>query len=192
VVRRTGDPVVEGTVLALGSYEDALEAVGARAAAVFADHDVSWALVKYFCAMVRDANASYWDDELARQVWGGIVAPPAMLMTWALAPEWAPWHGGPAPLLLADVPLPGTSAISTDCEAEFFRPVRVGDRLSMEETVVSVSPRKQTRLGPGHFVTTEATYRSQEGELVARYRHVLLRFTPEPAGAPDPPPTAGR
>jgi hypothetical protein len=50
--------------------------------------------------------------------------------------------------------------------------------LNVEETLVDVSARKSTSLGDGHFVTTEALFRLGDGTLVARYRHVLFRYTP--------------
>ena len=96
-----------------GTYEDARAMIGTRAAVEFAHHEVTWALIKYFCAMVRDNNASYWDPDFAQAQWGGIV-----------------------------------------------------------------SPRKSTELGDGHFVTTEALFRAGDGTPVARYRHVLFRYTP--------------
>jgi len=174
------DRTADRGVLSIGTYEEALEWRERRAPAVHADHPPSPALVRYFCAMVHDANASYWDDEFAEEAWGSGIAPPAMLMTWSLAPEWSPARQTPAPLLLAEVPLPGPSAISTECDVEFFRPVRMGEWLVAEERVRSVSTLHETRLGPGHFVTTETLYRAAEGDVVACYVHVLFRFVPQP------------
>ena len=61
--------------------------------------------------------------------------------------------------------------------------IRVGDRLNVEEELVDVSELKRTRLGEGHFLTTAATYRLGDGTPVARYSHLLFRFTP--AGGRD-------
>ena len=152
--------------------------IGARADVEFADHEITWALIKYFCAMVRDGNASYWDPDFARAQWGGIVSPPAMLLTWVMAPDWQPEAPEPKTLLLAQVPLPDPTVISVETDTELFRPIRLGDRLNAEETLIDVSPRKSTLLGEGHFVTTEALFRLSDGTLVARYRHTILRYTP--------------
>ncbi len=166
-----------------GTYEDARAMIGTRAEVEFADHAVTWALIKYFCAMVRDNNASYWDPDFAEAQWGGIVSPPAMLLTWVMAPEWQPEAPEPKTLLLARVPLPDPTVISVETDTELFRPIRAGDWLNVEETLVDVSPRKSTELGDGHFVTTEALFRAGDGTPVARYRHVLFRYTPRtPAG----------
>jgi acyl dehydratase len=161
-----------------GSYDDARAMIGTRAEVEFADHEVTWALIKYFCAMVRDNNASYWDPDFARAEWGGVVSPPAMLLTWVMAPDWQPEAPEPKTLLLARVPLPDPTVISVETDTELFRPIRAGDWLNVEETLVDVSPRKSTELGDGHFVTTEALFRAGDGTPVARYRHVLFRYTP--------------
>ena len=46
----------------------------------------------------------------------------------------------------------------------------------------SISEEKQTRLGPGHFVTWVTTFRDEAGEVVARQRFRVLKFKPEAAG----------
>jgi acyl dehydratase len=81
------------------------------------------------------------------------------------------------------VPLPDPTAISVGTDTEFFRPLRVGDRLQVEETLIDVSERKTTALGDGHFLTTESVFRLEDGTLVARYRHELFRYTPRSDGA---------
>ncbi|HLN17052.1 MAG TPA: MaoC family dehydratase N-terminal domain-containing protein [Acidimicrobiales bacterium] len=164
--------------LTFGTYEEARALVGTRTSVVFAERAVTGALIKYFCAMVRDANASYWDEEYANQQWGGVISPPAMLLTWVVMPEWRPGDPSPAPMLLGRVPLPDPTVISVGTDMEFFVPMRVGDRLNVEETLVDVSPRKTTSLGEGHFLSTESFYRRGDGTPVARYVHDLFRFTP--------------
>jgi acyl dehydratase len=167
-----------GVGLRMGSYEAARAMIGTRVDVEFADHEVTWALIKYFCAMVRDSNASYWDADFAQTHWGGVVSPPAMLLTWVMAPVWHPEASAPKTMLLAQVPLPDPTVISVETDTELFRPILVGDRLNVEETLIDVTARKSTALGDGHFVTTESVYRLGDGTMVARYRHVLFRYTP--------------
>lgn len=168
-----------GYDLAVGTDDEARAMIGARDEVAFGANEVSWPLIRYFCAMVQDGNASYWDAEFAEGEWGSVISPPALLMTWVLSPEWQPGEPRPETLLAARVPLPGSTVISTGCESEFFRPIRVGDRLNVEEELVDVSELKHTRLGAGHFITTVATYRLGDGTPVARYTHILFRFTPD-------------
>lgn len=159
-----------------GSYEDALAWVGQEREVQFAEVAVNWPMVKVFAALVEDGNPSYWEEERARQVWGGIVAPPGMLHVWLMELQWRPDGAGSPYPLCAMVPLPGDTLINTRTRTVFHAPMRLGDQLNMTERVESVSPEKATRLGRGHFVTTLARYRNQRGGLIAEHTNVLLRY----------------
>lgn len=166
--------------LAFGTYEDALRMVGAASEPRTAAAAVSGARIQLFAAMVHDGNRSYWDAEYARQRWGGLLAPPALLMGWLIPPPWQPPQQGttrPAGLVLR-IPLPGTTFINAANDVEFAAPIVEGDVLTVVEELVSVSPEKGTRLGVGHFVETLETYRRQDETVVAKCRNTLFRFTP--------------
>jgi acyl dehydratase len=177
----TASRSVEGTGydIPVGTYEDAKAMIGSTTPVRFGEIDVNAPMIRHFAAMARDANASYWDDEFAAEQWGGVVAPPGMLMTWLIPIEWKPGGDAPVPLLTARVPLPGETFVNVSNETELFTPIRVGDHLNVVEELVGVSEQKRTRLGVGHFVTTLSTYRRQDGEVVARSTNVLFRFTSE-------------
>jgi acyl dehydratase len=170
--------------LAFGTYEDALRMVGAASEPRTAGTAVSGARIQLFAAMVHDGNRSYWDAEYARQRWGGLLAPPALLMGWLIPAPWQPAQQGstrpPAGLVLR-VPLPGTTFINAANDVEFLEPIVEGDLLTVVEELVSVSPEKRTRLGVGHFVETLETYRRQDDTVVAKNRNTLFRFTPAAA-----------
>lgn len=165
-----------GYDIAFGTYEEARAMIGHTTPVRFGHVDVNEAMIRQYAALVHDPNASYWDEDFARQQWGGVVAPPGMLMTWVMPIEWEPRGGTPVPLLTAQVPLPGDTFVNASNEVEFFVPIRVGDRLSVTEELAEVSPEKRTALGTGHFVTTVSTYRRQDGQIVARQTNVLFRF----------------
>lgn len=167
--------------LAFGTYEDALRMVGARSEPRSAGTAVSAARIQHFAAMVQDGNPAYWDTGFANEAWGGLVAPPAMLMGWLIPPPWLPDGRKPLPSIAIRVPLPGTTFINASNEVEFATPILEGDRLSVVEEVVSVSPEKRTKLGAGHFIETCDSYHRQDGSLVATNRNTLFRFTPEQA-----------
>ncbi|WP_293316231.1 MaoC family dehydratase N-terminal domain-containing protein [Mycobacterium sp.] len=155
--------------------------VGAKSAPRTAANPVSAARIQLFAAMVHDGNRSYWDAEFAREKWGGLLAPPALLMGWLIPPPWEPAQRGnarPVASMVLRVPLPGTTFINASNDVEFLRPIVEGDLLTVVEELVSVSPEKRTRLGAGHFVETLETYRRQDGAVVAMCRNTLLRFTP--------------
>ena len=66
--------------------------------------------------------------------------------------------------------------INISSEIEFFDHIRIGDRLNVVEEVEAISEEKQTKVGPGHFITVVARFRRQSGALVALQRNVMLRF----------------
>ena len=171
-----------GYQVAFGTYDDALRMVGVASEPRTARTAVSGARIQLFAAMVRDGNRAYWDAEYARQKWGGLLAPPALLMGWLIPPPWEPGGRPPAASLVLRVPLPGTTFINAANDVEFFEPIVEGDVLTVVEELVSVSPEKRTRLGVGHFVETLETYRRQDDVMVAKCRNTLFRFTP---GAPS-------
>jgi acyl dehydratase len=163
---------------AFGTYQDALAMVGLTTEPRIAGTVVSEARIQLFAALVRDANASYWDAEFATRVWRGLLAPPALLMGWLIPPPGNLGAPPPAGSIAIRVPLPGTTFVNASNDVEFPVPIVAGDRLSVVEEVVSVSPEKQTRLGVGHFIETTDTYRRQDGTVVARSRNTLFRFNP--------------
>jgi uncharacterized protein len=167
--------------LAFGTYEDAVRMVGVRTEPRFAGTAVSGARIQHFAAMVRDANPSYWDSEFASRVWGGLVAPPALLTGLLMPPPWVPTGEPPTASIAIRIPLPGTAIINASNDVEYATPILEGDRLSVVEEVASVSPEKTSRLGVGHFIETLEIYRRDDGIMVATSRNTLFRYTPAAA-----------
>lgn len=165
--------------LAFGTYEDALRMVGLRTEPRYAGTAVGAARIQHFAAMIRDPNPSYWDEDFARRQWGGLLAPPGLLMGWLIPPPWLPDGRPPIAAIAIRVPLPGTTIINAANDVEFGCPIVDGDRLHIVEEVVAVSPLKRTRLGIGHFVETCDEFRRDDATLVAVNRNTLFRFTPE-------------
>jgi acyl dehydratase len=167
-----------GYDVAFGTYEEAHAMVGTTTPVRFGEVPVDLSLIRYFAAMVEDANPSYWDDEFASARWGEVIAPPAMLMTWVMPLEWKPGGSQPMPLLTARVPLPGETFVNVENDTEYLLPIRRGDRLNVVEQLVDVSIEKRTAVGAGHFVTTRSTFRRQDGAVVAVMTNILFRFSP--------------
>ena len=172
----TSDPT--GYALPLGTLEQARAMIGHRTPPRAAVAPVSWGMIQHFCAMTHDGNPSYWDSEFATAQWGGIVSPPAMLLTWLMPVEWSPNSAAPEPMLPARIPLPGPSMVNGSNDTTYHLPVVVGDLLTVEEELLSVSDAKSTRLGEGHFLETLSVFRRQDGAIVAEVKNVLFRFTP--------------
>jgi uncharacterized OB-fold protein/acyl dehydratase len=148
---------------------------------------VSPALIRHWCDAIGDTNRVYLDAELAaRSVHGGIVAPPTMLQAWTL-PGLVPAAEKPPPNVLRQISdqldaAGFTGVVATDCEQEYVRYLRPGDRPSLTTTIDEVSEPKQTALGFGYFITSGMTFRDQADEVVGRMRFRILKFRPS-AGA---------
>lgn len=144
-------------------------------------YPINEAMIHHWCDAIGDRNPSYLDPEFAKHsTHEGIVAPPTMLQAWTM-----PGLGRPTPAttdsksvlqVLDDAGF--TSVVATNCEQEYFRYLKLGDRLTHDVEIESVSAEKTTALGVGHFVTQLYRYRDASGELVGQMRFRLLKFRP--------------
>jgi acyl dehydratase len=149
---------------------------------------VNQPMIRHWAAAFEDDNPVYTDPEAAaRSRFGEIVAPPLMLQTWTMATPritgiaergGSPVEGTRATVLslLDGAGFVGT--LASNSEFEIVRYLRLGDVVSSTTVLESVSPEKQTRIGPGHFVTWVTTYTDAAGEVVGRQRFRILKFRP--------------
>ena len=154
---------------------------------------VNQPMIRHWAAAFEDENPVYTDAEFAASTrFGGIVAPPLMLQTWTMATPkitgMAERGGSPVelddagPLTLFDeAGFVGT--LASNSEFEIDRYLRPGDVISAETVIESISPKKQTRIGPGHFVTWVTTYTDADGGVVGRQTFRILKFRPDGLGS---------
>jgi acyl dehydratase len=122
------------------------------------------------CASVENGNPLFWDDAVAEELTGGVIAPPSMISNWFRPHFWAPGREvQPMPLqvhfdLKSKLGLP--EAVMSDNTVTYYEPVRVGDVLRTCQRLRSVSPEKRTKLGTGRFWVIDVEYRNQRGDLV--------------------------
>ena len=149
------------------------------------------AMIRQWCDALADQNPVYTNPELAKaSVHGGIVAPPTMLQAWILAgmemarpmEEQRQDLQKELHLLLGEAGYP--AVVATDCEQEYVRYLRPGDRLSATTVIESISPEKATALGIGYFIDTRTTFRDQRGETVGSMRFRVLKFKAHQQPAP--------
>ena len=124
-----------------------------------------------FCAAVGDGNPLYWDHAVARHHTGAVIAPPAMLPSWAVEHDWYPGKTGQGLRTLElhfmvkeAIGLP--HGIVTEVEFEYHEPVKAGDSVRAEQVLKEVGKERMTRLGPGRNWTIEVVYRRQDGVLL--------------------------
>ncbi|POX51194.1 hypothetical protein C3489_20545 [Streptomyces sp. Ru71] len=159
---------------------------GRTAAAGTAGKDpVNLPMIRHWCEAVGDRNPAYTGPDA--------VAPPAMLQVWTMGG--LSGHGGRSAAyeeLLALLDEAGcTAVVATDCEQEYLRPLRPGDEITFDSVIESVSERKTTKLGSGHFVTTRTDIRVR-GELAGTHRFRILKYAPARRRPPRPRPVVNR
>ncbi|WP_432144138.1 bifunctional MaoC family dehydratase N-terminal/OB-fold nucleic acid binding domain-containing protein [Streptomyces sp. bgisy084] len=128
-------------------------------------------MIRHWCEAVGDANPAYRGPDA--------VAPPTMLQAWTMG-----GLSGHADRSGAYDELSGlldsagyTSIVATDCEQEYLRPLRPGDRITFDSVIESVSECKTTKLGVGHFITTRMDIRAN-GEPAGTHRFRVLKYAP--------------
>jgi uncharacterized protein len=149
---------------------------------------VNQPMIRHWAAAFEDANPIYTDpDAAARSRFGGIVAPPLMLQTWTMATPritgmaergGSPVEGGQAKVLQVLDGAGYVGTLASNSEFDILRYLRPGDTVSAETLLESVSPEKQTRIGPGYFITWVTTYTVGD-EVVGRQLFRILKFKPE-------------
>lgn len=149
---------------------------------------VNQPMIRHWAAAMEDHNPVYTDPEVARRSrFGGIVAPPMMLQTWTMptpqisgiaARGGSPTEGARNPLTPLDE-AGFIATLATNSEFEIERYLHLGELVTSTMVIESISERKQTRLGPGYFVTWVTTYRDERGEVVGRQMFRILKFKPD-------------
>ncbi|MEV7613214.1 OB-fold domain-containing protein [Streptomyces sp. NPDC089799] len=133
-------------------------------------------MIRHWCEAMGDANPAYTGPDA--------IAPPAMLQAWTMGGLSGHTDGTGRSTaydeLLSLLDGAGyTSVVATDCEQEYLRPLRPGDTVTYDAVIESVSPRKTTKLGTGHFVTTRMDIRTAGGrELAGTHRFRILKYAP--------------
>ena len=148
---------------------------------------VNQPMIRHWAVAFEDHNPVYTDPQrAAASRFGGIVAPPLMLQTWTMptpkitgmaARGGSPTEGGLNPLTPLDE-AGFIATLATNSEFEVVRYLRLDEVVTSTTVIESISDQKQTRLGPGHFITWVTTFRVAE-EVVGRQMFRILKFRPD-------------
>ncbi|GAA3094787.1 bifunctional MaoC family dehydratase N-terminal/OB-fold nucleic acid binding domain-containing protein [Streptomyces goshikiensis] len=172
-------------------FHELLKAFEGRPAAIAgrAKDPVNEPMIRHWCEAMGDTSPSYTGPDA--------IAPPTMLQAWTMGGLSGHSDRSCAyDQLLALLDGAGcTSVVATDCEQEYLRPLRPGDAVTFDAVIESVSARKTTKLGTGHFVTTRMDVRAN-GEPAGTHRFRILKYRPAATTAqparPLPPKQAAR
>lgn len=128
-------------------------------------------MIRHWCEAMGDTHPAYGGPDA--------VAPPTMLQAWTMGGlSGHTDRSGAYDELFGLLDGAGyTSVVATDCEQEYLRPLRPGDRITFDAVIEAVSERKTTKLGTGYFVTTRMDVRAHE-ELAGTHRFRILKYRP--------------
>jgi acyl dehydratase len=169
------------TIPARGTYEEGVAQLGRRSPMNFGTHPVSEVRIAQYCALIEDANPSYWDSAASARIWGRPVAPPAMVQSFTMPLPWIPDRQVELDSMIIKLPLPGSTIINVSTEIVYYRPIYVGETLNYWDMATEISEEKETRLGVGHFITTVGHVQNEVGDDVATITNVQFRFEPRSA-----------
>jgi len=150
---------------------------------------VNAAMIRHWVDALDDRNPAYDETTASDTRFGEQVAPPAMLQTWTMGrPTIAgiAERGGAAGEIGAESPLAVlaaagyTGTLATNSVLTFDRYLRIGDQLSSDTALESVSGRKHTGLGKGYFVTWSNRYDDESGAQVGKQLFTVFKFAPGP------------
>lgn len=120
-----------------------------------------------FCAAVGDDNPLYLDPAAAAAgPHGTIVAPPAFAASFRYADD-----------VFDRIPLFRRGGLMGGIDLEFEAPIRVGDTIRVSSEVREIY-EKTGRSGAMVFVVVRSTLTNQNGEVVARVDHRMMRRRP--------------
>jgi acyl dehydratase len=162
---------------------------------VMAPDPVNVPMIRHWVDALDDRNPAYDVSTAAATRFGEVVAPPAMLQTWTMGrPTIAGIRerGGAPGEIDADSPLPVlaaagyTGTLATNTVLRFERYLRIGDVVSSDAVLESVSEQKHTGLGKGYFVTWSNRYSDAGGKPVGSQDFTVFKFAPGPPPAERP------
>jgi acyl dehydratase len=138
--------------------------------------------------LVSEEAVQRWSAELPGGAVGDLrgasgPVPRPMLHSWVLPPaDDAESPGWLARMREVTSEFGYTHGLATNYSHEYAADIHVGDALTSRSWVDSVSERKQTHLGPGHFVTSCIQVQRADGRVVGTVHVRNLLFRPESRG----------
>ncbi|MCX7595296.1 MAG: MaoC family dehydratase N-terminal domain-containing protein [Fischerella sp.] len=137
--------------------------------------------IRRYALAIDDPNPIYYDEEIAKNGrYKGFAAPP-FYITWAAGVPKSETRvkdlGEDGLASFVGIPeVPNVwelGWVRGGEEIEFFRPVYVGDTVSVKGKFVDVT-EKEGKAGPMVFATSEFEYINQNGEILARHRITMI------------------
>ena len=144
--------------------EELKQLVGREGESLTFSVDKQW--VRHFAEAI-DYPDPVWQEEYSQNAdYTGVEVPPTFLC--ALRNETLRKK-------LLEIPHPLKTLVNGSSELEFFKPVRVGDEVTVTDNLVNIEFR-QSKTRKMLVLTNEVKYINQMGDLVALGHNTALRF----------------
>ena len=119
--------------------------------------------IRHFVNGIGDANPLWTDSEHARRSrYGQIIAPPSFLYS----VYWCSGRTGG---------LPGVHGFHAGNDWTWYRPILLGDRITVQEQFTGLDEKKSQFAGRIFIQSSVATYRNQRGEVIAECKGWQIR-----------------
>ena len=155
------------------------EWIGKETPTLHGKYPVEYEAIRRHCQMVGDENPLFLDEEYAKGTkYNGVICPPVAVPMFSIPGRLMPVdpERPSFPIIDLGVPLPGDAGINMSQEMEFFKPVKVGDRLSSKDRIADMF-QKATGLDPETvWIISEQEVTNQKGELVCIVRNTLINY----------------
>ncbi len=158
--------------------EEAKKLVGKETSPIKYPYPIEYEPIRRYCMMVDDDNPLYLDPEYAKKTrYGGVVFPPlaafGIMSTGSpdMFRKLAENESGAAAIM---PPTPGSYLINISQEWEWFKPLIVGDWITIRHRLKDVYI-KPIKLDPKAFwIVFEWIYRNQKNEDVCVARNIVI------------------
>ena len=137
--------------------------------------EVTWDGSRHFANGYGDDNPLWCDPEYGKKTrWGGLIAPPNFLYT--MGEGDAPPLSAETKALLKGDPLVGLGSYQAVMEFEYWRPLKVGDRLKERNALIGVQVNDNSKFSGRTVAEIKGfIYRNQNEELTAIRRGTWIR-----------------
>jgi len=139
------------------------------------NYEVSWDGTRHFAYGYGDDNPLWCERDYGKGTrWEGLIAPPAFIYT--MGEPGVPPHDPETKALLKGDPLVGLGSYQAQMDIEWWRPLRIGDRLWKRSAIIGVKVKEKSEFSGRSVAETQGwLYYNQDQELVAIQRGTWIR-----------------
>ncbi|MDO8531321.1 MAG: MaoC family dehydratase N-terminal domain-containing protein [Dehalococcoidia bacterium] len=122
--------------------------------------------IKHFARSIGDPNTMWFNEDYARKTrWGGMISPPGYLYSMS----WGSWD------LRRGRGLAGVHGLHSGDTWEWFKPLRLGEKLTTSHHLVDLVEKKSSYAGRMFHQIEQVTFRNERKETVATWQFSSMR-----------------